>query len=119
MIDALEYQDTAFKSVSLEVPDDPGDSIWLHLEGVDEEDTLTVYDETEEVGASALAFLGTMNLPDYGSEFITTLAEPLTRDNKWDVASTLFGAQARAKMEQAYLSKQTPKTTGANPKRRM
>lgn len=108
MIEALDYPEIAFKSVSLGIPDDDDETVGLDLFGVDPDDDMSVYpDSDEEVGAALMSFLPECSISRY-SDFCETVSEPITHDNKWQVAASLFGVEAAAQMERQYLNKNTP-----------
>ena len=119
LVEALEYPEIEFKSVCLGIPDDPDEIIALEFEGQDPSDDLSVYDETEEVGAQAMAFMDQIGVMGYDSSFTDTLSKPLTHANKWKVAASLFGKDTSSKMEQAYLAKNTPKASSKSKRPRM
>lgn len=77
--------------VSLDIPDSEEDSLMVKLVlDVDgrrvEED---VFEGDAEIGGALFAFLENVE-PDYDSQFIQRLSNPITVDNIWQVARQIF-----------------------------
>lgn len=110
MVEALEHPDISFKSIGLLFGDDPGDSVLVELAGVDPDDDMTIYDETEEVAAALPAFIENSALLATG-QLENRVPSELTHDNKWEEALKLFGEDVASKMEQDYIARRTPQKT--------
>lgn len=104
-------QDQSIQSVCLAVPDDEEDSITVELMMDGEEDPIEVYDENDPDAGNLYAFLQEVH-PNYGSEFIQTLTNPVTRDNQWQVARKLLGKKVAARLEQQHMASTTALAAG-------
>lgn len=110
MVEALEHPDIVFKSIELSLGDDPDDSVFVELSGVDPDDDITICDETEEIAAALPVFIENSALRATGRLEDMTPGK-MTHENKWEKATELFGDEVASEMKQDYIARRTPQKT--------